>query len=396
MHFAVLLALFSVAAAEVAGPCDEADCALPTCACSSTATPGGLAVASIPHFVVFSFDDGVTVTNIPFYRELQKRTNPNGCGIEMTFFVSHENSDYTLVNELYRNGHEIAVHSVTHKSDVGEYWRKLNQSQWLAEIEQQREMLNTYGKIPVEKIKGFRAPFLEVGGDSMFGALKEAGFDYDCSWPSLQYTPWFRQPDGSYKGALWPYTLDYASIQDQTVGVKPTESFPGLWVSPMTDLQDNRGFECSMLDACQSSPEGELETSSEAVFDLLKRNFRSHYNTRTPFGIYTHHSWFYNETRKDGLRQFLDYLKAFPHVYVVSVRQLLDWVRSPVPLSQLGTMSSFQCGQTLADNCPDKKNCQYNAPLPISNSEIYMKICNSNCPPNYPYLDNVDGSKPYS
>ncbi|KAA0194971.1 hypothetical protein HAZT_HAZT001714 [Hyalella azteca] len=191
-----------------------------------------------------------------------------------------------------------------------------------------------------------------------------------------------------------------------------------MWVSPMTDLQDNRGFECSMLDACQSSPEGELETSSEAVFDLLKRNFRSHYNTRTPFGIYTHHSWFYNETRKDGLRQdrlilpsfwtcgllasllgpcrFLDYLKAFPHVYVVSVRQLLDWVRSPVPLSQLGTMSSFQCGQTLADNCPDKKNCQYNAPLPISNSEIYMKICNSNCPPNYPYLDNVDGSKPYS
>lgn len=35
------------------------------------------------------------------------------------------------------------------------------------------------------------------------------------------------------------------------IGYPPTESFPGMWVAPMTDLQDNRGEACAMLDACQ-------------------------------------------------------------------------------------------------------------------------------------------------
>ncbi|KAF2357300.1 NodB domain [Trinorchestia longiramus] len=335
----LLLLLFATNSAlgELAVDCVADLCALPNCSCSSTATPGGLSPDEIPHFVVLSFDDGVTVTNHPFYQELQAHKNPNNCGIEMTFFVSHENSDYTLINDLYRNGHEIAVHSVTHKSDVQFYWRNLTKEGWMAEIEQQKQMLEIYGEIP-----------------------------------------------GS-------------EITDETVGTKPTDAFPGLWVAPMTDLQDNRGIECSMLDACQSA-EDELETSSAAVTDLLKRNFRSHYNARTPFGVYTHHSWFYNETRKQGLRDFLEYLTAFPEVYVVSVRQMMEWVRNPVPLADLGDLDSFKCKNTLPNLAcaeSDNINCHYTEPLPISNAEIYMKICQGPCPKYYPYLNNVDGSKSY-
>ena len=47
----------------------------------------------------------------------------------------------------------------------------------------------------------------------MYEALNESKFEYDCTWSTLQYTPWFEDNEGVIKGALWPYTLDYQSIQ---------------------------------------------------------------------------------------------------------------------------------------------------------------------------------------
>ena len=32
---------------------------------------------------------------------------------QATFFVSHEYNNYTLVNDLYKTGNEIAIHSIT-------------------------------------------------------------------------------------------------------------------------------------------------------------------------------------------------------------------------------------------------------------------------------------------
>ena len=32
----------------------------------------------------------------------------------MTFYVSHDETNYQLVNEFYNRGHEIASHSVTY------------------------------------------------------------------------------------------------------------------------------------------------------------------------------------------------------------------------------------------------------------------------------------------
>ena len=41
------------------------------------------------------------------------RKNPNGCNIAATFYISHEWTDYTQVQNLYVDGHEIASHSVS-------------------------------------------------------------------------------------------------------------------------------------------------------------------------------------------------------------------------------------------------------------------------------------------
>ena len=41
--------------------------------------------------------------------------------------------------------------------------------------------------INLYNVPGFRAPFLQLGGDEMFTALQDDGFKYDCSWASRDY-----------------------------------------------------------------------------------------------------------------------------------------------------------------------------------------------------------------
>lgn len=100
-----------------AEPCDPVQCQLPKCFCSPTgqAIPGNLSAAQTPQMVMITFDDAVTINNIDVYQELfsPDRLNPNGCTIKGTFFVSHRYTNYSAVQELSRDGHEIAAHSVT-------------------------------------------------------------------------------------------------------------------------------------------------------------------------------------------------------------------------------------------------------------------------------------------
>ncbi|KAJ3005432.1 hypothetical protein HKX48_000684 [Thoreauomyces humboldtii] len=41
-------------------------------------------------------------------------TNPNGCRMPATFFVSTQYTNYHMVQMLYKSGHEIACHTMTH------------------------------------------------------------------------------------------------------------------------------------------------------------------------------------------------------------------------------------------------------------------------------------------
>lgn len=68
----------------------------------------------IPQFVMITFDDAVTVTNFAIYKQFYNRRNKqNECPIGATFYLSHENTNYQLVNELHNMGHEIASHTIT-------------------------------------------------------------------------------------------------------------------------------------------------------------------------------------------------------------------------------------------------------------------------------------------
>lgn len=81
-------------------------------ACANT---GDLPVETVPQIVLITFDDSVNDLNKQLYTDLfQKgRVNPNGCPITATFYVSHEWTDYSQVQNLYAEGHEMASHTVS-------------------------------------------------------------------------------------------------------------------------------------------------------------------------------------------------------------------------------------------------------------------------------------------
>lgn len=76
---------------------------------------GDLPVHEVPQIVLITFDDAVNDLNKMYYEEIfeRGRTNPNGCPITGTFYVSHEWTDYSQIQNLYADGHEFASHTIS-------------------------------------------------------------------------------------------------------------------------------------------------------------------------------------------------------------------------------------------------------------------------------------------
>lgn len=85
------------------------------CLCVVSDAAGDLAVEDVPQLVLLTFDDSVNDLNKQLYNDLfnKGRVNPNGCPISATFYVSHEWTDYSQVQNLYAEGHEMASHTVS-------------------------------------------------------------------------------------------------------------------------------------------------------------------------------------------------------------------------------------------------------------------------------------------
>ena len=95
----------------------------------------------------------------------------------MTFYVTHEGTNYQLVNEFFNRGNEIASHTVTyditqvnyglfkmtetlrdeklicrHKNE-NPYWMNTTVDFWKIEAGRQREIINTYSNVPFDQIQ---------------------------------------------------------------------------------------------------------------------------------------------------------------------------------------------------------------------------------------------------
>ncbi|XP_065219258.1 uncharacterized protein Cda5 [Planococcus citri] len=347
---------------KVAAKCRKDICLLPDCSCGGKDIPGDLRVEDTPQLVLLTFDDSVNELNRGLYTDLfeKGRTNPNGCPISATFYVSHEWTDYSMVQNLYAAGHEIASHSVSHS-----FGEQFSQRKWTKEIVGQREILSAYGGVKQEDIRGMRAPFLAVGGNKMFKMLYDANFTYDSSMPIYENRP-----------PSWPYTLDYKIFHDCMIPPCPTRSYPGVWEVPMVMWQDLNGGRCSMGDACSNPPD------SDGVYKMLIKNFERHFTTnRAPFGLFYHSSWFTQPHHKEGFIAFLDTIVNMPEVWLVTNWQAIQWARDPTPISRLNNFTPFNCDYPdRPRRCNNAKVCN----LWHKSGVRYLKTCQP-CPDVYPW-----------
>ncbi|XP_031337491.1 uncharacterized protein LOC116166626 isoform X2 [Photinus pyralis] len=351
---------------KTAAKCRKDVCLLPDCSCGGKEIPGDLDVADVPQMVLLTFDDAVNDLNLPHYSELFEngRVNPNGCPIVATFYVSHEWTDYSQVQNLYADGHELASHTVSHS-----FGEQFSQKKWTKEVAGQREILSAYGGVHLEDVRGMRAPFLSVGGNKMFKMLYDSNFTFDSSMPIYENKP-----------PSWPYTLDYKLFHDCMIPPCPTRSYPGVWEVPMVMWQDLNGGRCSMGDAC-SNP-----SDAEGVYKMIMKNFERHYTSnRAPFGLFYHAAWFTQPHHKEGFIQFLDAINSMKDVWLVTNWQAIQWVRDPTPTSRLNSFQPFGCNYPdRPKRCNNPKVCN----LWHKTGVRYMRTCQP-CPDIYPWTGNT-------
>ncbi|XP_028141191.2 uncharacterized protein LOC114335194 isoform X4 [Diabrotica virgifera virgifera] len=351
---------------KTAAKCRKDVCLLPDCSCGGKDIPGNISVEEVPQIVLMTFDDAVNDLNKPYYIDIFEsgRKNPNGCPISATFYVSHEWTDYSQVQNLYADGHEMASHTVSHS-----FGEQFSQKKWTREVAGQREILAAYGGVHLEDVRGMRAPFLSVGGNKMFKMLYDSNFTYDSSLPVYENKP-----------PSWPYTLDYKLFHDCMIPPCPTRSYPGVWEVPMVMWQDLNGGRCSMGDACSNPPD------ADGVFKMLTKNFMRHYTTnRAPFGLFYHAAWFTQPHHKEGFINFIDSILAKNDVWFLTNWQAIQWVRDPTPMSRIGSFQPFQCNyQNRPKRCNNPKVCN----LWHKSGVRYMRTCQP-CPDIYPWTGNT-------
>ncbi|XP_026316096.1 uncharacterized protein LOC113227405 [Hyposmocoma kahamanoa] len=362
----------------LAAPCNATACDLPNCQCSSTDIPKNLNARNTPQFVTITFNGAVLITNMMTYRRLlYDRSNSNGCNIGTTFFVRHEYTNYQDINELYNRGFEIALNSITHRAPQT-YWAEAPYEDLVKEFADQKILISHFANISIDDIKGVRFPFLQTAGDASYQLIKDHDLLYDSTWATVNL-----QDPG-----IWPYTLDYASIQDCQVQPCPTASLPGVWVSPLITWRDLQGFPCSSVDACAFVPDLENE---QAWFQFFMTNFERHYlGTRAPFDLSVPEGYIasYPAVYR-ALDRFIEFLTRLPDVFLVNERDVIEWSKNPLDIEEYLEQNCTTVESTVCD----EKFC----PLTSEHNDItyYMTVC-SECPETYPWLGNPLGEAPSS
>ena len=168
-----------------------------------------------------------------------------------------------ILKELYRRGHEIAAHSITHNEE--EYWLNGTEQTWADEMGGMRDMLSRWANIPPHEIYGSRAPFLRMGGNRQMSALTDQGFLYDSSMVAPLSNP-----------PYWPYPLAFATPHRCFVNSQkcPTRSF-SIMEMVMNEIDpreepgnlDEQVSGCTMLDSCANI------RNEDSLYNVLTHNF---------------------------------------------------------------------------------------------------------------------------
>ncbi|XP_063913716.1 chitin deacetylase 8-like [Zophobas morio] len=367
MRFLLVSALCFLLARTASVQAADCGCSGTDCRCCGTTSP--VADGEIPQLIVLSFNEAIlndTFSNI-WQPLLFDRKNPDGNPVSGTFFVPHEYTDYKKVQDLYVQGFEIGSNSITGNSS-SQYWSEATEETLVKEFQGQRTIISTFANIPIDDIIGARTPQLQLQGDVSINAYITSGLQYDSSWTSRSTK------------AVFPYTLDYVDshCQECRLGTTcPSDTHAGFWIAPIIDLQGNNSDECAALSGCNIRG-----TADEISAWLLEQVDRGRSSNKAPLTLLVPTGWFRaTENSYEGFQKFLDTLGSYNDVFLVSQKQVLDWMNNPVTLDQFQTEVLER-----TSNCTEV-NCR----LENSEGQIrYMYSCVP-CPDKYPWLDDPLG-----
>ncbi|PRW32547.1 polysaccharide deacetylase isoform A [Chlorella sorokiniana] len=285
-----------------------------------------------PQFILLTNDDSVTQG---VYNALTSvttgRKSLTGCAAAATLFAVGRRDwgqDCALVKKLYNAGYEVADHTQNHIS-----LRGLPYAQVEKEISEGRRSLAACG-IPAADLVGFRGPLLETDVNTR-KALSTLGFLYDSTL--LEETSG-NSVSRSLSQRVYPFSMDngvplncrwFGGIQTCST----SERWPGLYEIPVWNLWLNK------------TPYSMDYGTGSNAYALLKANFDAAYaGNRAPLPIFVHEPWLQEGSNLAGLKQFVDYALKKPDVYLVTMRQLIGWMKNPIPANRL-TPEGLGCGK---------------------------------------------------
>jgi peptidoglycan/xylan/chitin deacetylase (PgdA/CDA1 family) len=289
---------------------------------AATSIPG-LRNSERPQLIIFTHDDNTDSLSASYVTEItNKHKNRNGCTIKAAFYTTASLSSCSVVKSLYDAGHEIGEHTKTHMDLY-----KISAGQKRAEILDGRKFIVSCG-IPAADVVGHRSPYLS-DDPTVRKILSDAGYLYDTSIP--EYYPSKTSP--SRLRRLLPYRLSGGIPQDckywgNINHCSASERYSNMWELPMWQYQrgDYRAATNDLMDPPNA-------------YTVLKREFDRNYDgNRAPIGIWTHSTttnYLNNKTNRDQISRFLSYALAKPNTWVVTPRQLIDYMKNPVKASQM-------------------------------------------------------------
>jgi peptidoglycan/xylan/chitin deacetylase (PgdA/CDA1 family) len=334
--------------------------------------PAGLTPAQVPQFIVLGFDDNQAVAPMTWFVDLlDPLRNPAGTGqaatrdgapVRMTFFSNGRYWDDPGIVAIHRRavaaGHELANHTLTHPFGIS-----FSVAQWREEMSACDDVYLRAGVL-AQPCAGFRAPYLQYG-DATFAAMLAMGRQYDASIQEGY------QADQDGTNFLWPYTLDAGSPGNaarypESSPRRLRNTYPGLWEIPMhvflipADEAGARfgvapGLRARMqanVDPTEDNPlsgrmtgldwnhlESAKITGPEFLAILRHTLDLRRHGNRAPLMIGGHTSLYPADKpeRRQAIADFLAYALAQPEVRFVTGKQLVAWLRDPVPLAPVAT-----------------------------------------------------------
>lgn len=301
--------------------------------------PAQAGVERPPQFIVMAFDNSTELERWQELTDFAAELNRDGDRIHFTFFVSginfladsrrglyegpHQRRGYSrinfggsaeqvrkrvdYVNDLYRNGHEIASHAVGHFN--GAAW---SAGDWQKEFRAFGDIVDNVGSnnglsesklaFAAADVIGFRAPYLAKGA-GLYSALRANGFRYDTSGVG-HADAWPEKVDG-----LWRFNL--AMLRIQGLGRGTLSMDYNFFVAQSRAANDPRRY----------------EAAREQTLQTYLHYFKSNYaGNRAPLHIGHHFMNYQGGAYNEALKSFARAVCGLPEVRCVTYAKLADFM----------------------------------------------------------------------